>query len=174
MNYTIIIGTNRVDSSSSKVAKLYEEKYRGLGIKSSIISLMDLPIDFSTTNMFGRRNLNFDPIQEQVSITDKFIFIIPEYNGSFPGILKLFIDGCEFPSSFANKKCSLVGVSTGQFGNLRGLEHFTGVANYLKMNVYHHKIYLARVHDQIILDEIEDNVEYNRLINKQIEGFINF
>ena len=49
----------------------------------------------------------FEPIQEIVTKTDKFIFVIPEYNGSFPGVLKVFIDACSFPESFYEKKAAL-------------------------------------------------------------------
>ena len=39
-----------------------------------------------------------------MSQSEKFVFIVPEYNGSFPGVLKTFIDGLAFPDTFEQKK----------------------------------------------------------------------
>ncbi len=65
--------------------------------------------------------------------------MIPEYNGSYPGILKFFLDACsirEYNASFhGGKKAGLLGVASGRAGNLRGLDQLTGVLNYLKISV---------------------------------------
>ena len=174
MNYTIIVGTHRDNSNSRKVGNFYKTLLEEKGIESQIIDMKDLPKDFIYSNMFGKRTDEFQKYQDIINTTNKFVFIIPEYNGSFPGILKTFIDSCDFPSSFEGKKSCLVGLSAGQFGNLRGLEHFTGVANYVKMDVCHSKMYLPGIDK-----DINDNGEISNptlvgLINSQIEEFIKF
>ena len=174
MNYTIVVGTHRINSNSEKVANYYQNKLLLKNIDSTIIKLRDLPSDFVFSDTFGKRSNAFNYFQNIVSQTNKFIFIIPEYNGSFPGVLKAFIDACDFPNSFLEKKACLVGLSSGQFGNLRGLEHFTGVANYVKMNVHYNKMYLAGVQK-----DLEENGEINNpflidLIDNQITAFIEF
>jgi chromate reductase, NAD(P)H dehydrogenase (quinone) len=174
MTYSIIIGTNRENSNSGLVGEYYKHKFQQKGILVNLIYLKDIPHDYLFSNMFGKKNTAFTHIQELITKTDKFIFIIPEYNGSFPGVLKAFIDGCDFPKSFAGKKCSLVGLSSGRFGNLRGLEHFTGVAHYVKMDVLYNKIYLAGVNDQYVRQELPKNTFLNQLIDQQIEEFITF
>ena len=145
MNYTIVIGTNRPNSKSAIIGGIYEKMLKERGITPCIINLDELPHDFLFSNMYGKKNEDFAAIQENVFETDKFFFIIPEYNGSFPGVLKAFIDGCKFPESFSGKKCCLTGLSEGQFGNVRGLEHFTGIANYIKMDVFHVKLYFMGI-----------------------------
>ena len=174
MNYTIVSGTNRSDSNSLILAEYYKKKFLEKGIDSSIIDLQTLPNDFLFSDMYGKRSDEFEKIQEVVSSTDKFLFVIAEYNGSFPGVLKVFIDGCKFPDSFANKKCALVGLSAGKFGNLRGLEHFTGVANYVKMNVHFNKMYLPAIGNDISDDGEINSSENVELIEIQIDEFINF
>lgn len=145
----IISGTNRKRSNSLRVAKFYQQELLRKGEEFEILSLEDLPDNLSVTDLYGQRSELFAPIQEKVSAARKFIFIIPEYNGSYPGVLKLFIDACSFPSSFYHKKAALVGLSTGKYGNIRGIDHFTGVCNYLRMHVLPLKIHIPLVQNEI-------------------------
>src|SRR5699024_6307007 len=102
-------------------------------------------------DLYGHRSEAFQPIQDCVSQTKKFLFIVPEYNGSFPGVLKTFIDACSFPVSFYGKKAALVGVSSGKYGNIRGIEHFTGVCHYIHLHVMPLKIHIS-----YILNELDE------------------
>ncbi len=145
----IISGTNRKRSNSLRVAQFYQQELLRKGEEFEILSLEDLPDNLSATDLYGHRSELFTPIQEKVSAARKFVFIIPEYNGSYPGILKLFIDACTFPSSFYHKKAALVGLSTGKYGNIRGIDHFTGVCNYLRMHVLPLKIHIPLVQNEI-------------------------
>jgi chromate reductase len=111
---------------------------------------------------------------ELITQTDKFLFIIPEYNGSFPGVLKVFIDACDFPASFYEKKAALVGVSSGKYGNIRGIDHFTGVCHYLNLHVMPLKLHIANIKTELDADANlfkEDTVKFT---DEQIEKFIQF
>ena len=81
--------------------------------------------------------------------SEKFIFVMPEYNGSFPGILKLLIDNTDIRKCWWYKKAAMVGVADGRGGNLRGIEHMTNILHYLRMNVLYNKIPLSRIKDEI-------------------------
>src|SRR5690606_20019 len=142
----IISGTNRERSNSSKIAKYYQQELQRNGESWELLSLADLQSDSTVTDSYRRRSAEYEPIQAVNSAARKFVFSIPEYNGSFPGILKVFIDACSFPASFFHKKAALVGVSTGKYGNIRGVDHFTGVCNYMRMHVLPLKIHLPKVH----------------------------
>src|SRR5690606_6939479 len=131
----IISATNRKHANSLKVAKFYQQQLLKKGEEFAILSLEDLPPNISQSDLYGKRSEAFAAIQEKIFQAKKFVFIIPEYNGSYPGILKLFIDACSYPTSFHHKKAALVGVSTGKYGNIRGIDHFTGVCNYMRMHV---------------------------------------
>jgi NAD(P)H-dependent FMN reductase len=115
----IISGTNRKHSNSLKVAKFYQKELMKRGEEFEILSLEDLPSDIIVTDLYGKRSEAFAEIQEKVSAAKVFVFIIPEYNGSYPGVLKVFIDACAFPASFFHKKAALVGVATGKYGHVR-------------------------------------------------------
>lgn len=124
--------------------------------------------------MFGKRSEQFQPIQDKVDATAKFLFIIPEYNGSFPGVLKVFIDACRYPNSFYGKKAALVGISSGKYGNIRGVDHFTGICHYINLHVLPLRIHIPAIHKE--LDENgdlfrEDTIKFT---NQQIDQFIAF
>ena len=76
------------------------------------------------------------------------MFIIPEYNGSFPGILKYFIDTISttgFNETFHNKKALLIGVSQGRAGNLRGLTHFASILMHMNVTVIPQSLPLSTI-----------------------------
>lgn len=135
---TVISGTNRKGS----ICKRYAEKYYALlseilGDEVQFLALEDIPHDWFSADMYasGRMTPTLAAIQDQYILpADSFVFVSSEYNGSFPGALKLFIDACtvrEYARNFKGKKAALVGVASGRAGNLRGMHHLAGVLNYL-------------------------------------------
>ncbi|RFZ83361.1 NADPH-dependent oxidoreductase [Mucilaginibacter terrenus] len=171
---TIISGTNRPNSSTLKLAKYYQRKFAEKGVEARVFPLTDLPDSIVATDLYGKRSKEFEPIQRMVTATEKFLFMIPEYNGSFPGVLKVFIDACDFPTSFYEKKAALVGVSSGKYGNIRGVDHFTGICNYVHLHVMPLKIHIAAINKE--LDE-EGNLfaaDTVKFTDEQIDKFIRF
>lgn len=171
---TIISSTNRRGSSTYKLALYYQKKLSEKGIGADILSMTELPGNLIETTLYGKSNPAFEQIQQRVSATQKFLFIIPEYNGSFPGILKFFIDTCAFPDSFYDKKAALVGLSSGKYGNIRGIDHFTGVCHYMHLNVMPLKLHIANIRNEF--NEAGDLFKEDTLkfTNEQIEKFITF
>jgi chromate reductase len=170
----IVSGTNRPDSNTLKIAKYYQKVLSHKGEKVEILSLTNLPQDLISGGYYGKTLNDFETIQDQITKANKFIFIIPEYNGSFPGILKLFIDACKFPVSFMDKKAALVGHSTGKYGNIRGIEHFTGVCNYIGLHVLPLKLHIPNINSEI--DEVGDLFKEDTLkfTNAQMDKFLAF
>ena len=171
---TIISSTNRPGSTTFKVAKYYQQRLSEKGVEAGLLSLIDLPPDLMATALLKERSAAFEPIQQIITQTDKFIFIIPEYNGSYPGVLKVLIDACAYPESFYEKKAALVGVSAGKYGNIRGVDHFTGVCHYLSLHVMPLKLHIANIKQE--LDENgrlfkEDTLKFT---DEQIDKFILF
>ncbi|RDC55137.1 NADPH-dependent oxidoreductase [Pedobacter chinensis] len=171
---TIIAATNRPNSNTLKVAQYYKQQLEIRGVQSNLFSLEHLPADVLNTDMYGKRSEDFQKIQDLISATDKFIFIMPEYNGSYPGVLKVLIDACNFPDSFYDKKAALVGVSSGKYGNIRGVDHFTGVCHYIHLHVLP-----LRLHIPNIRTELDDNgnlikEDTIKFTNEQIDKFVKF
>ncbi len=146
---TIISGTNRPNSNTLKVAKYYQNQLAQKGLKTNLLNLQDLPDTLIASDLYGKRSLAFEKFQEVVTQTKKFLFVIPEYNGSFPGVLKSFIDACSFPESFYDKKACLIGVSSGKYGNIRGIDHFNGVCGYLHLHVMPLRLHIANIKSEL-------------------------
>lgn len=164
--YTIISGTNRPGSHSEKVAIEYERILKNKNINATLFSLKGLNV--------LQRSPEYIKAESGILIpTQKFIFIIPEYNGSYPGVLKAMIDNSDVKKTWNYKKALLTGVATGRAGNLRGMDHLADTLHYMKMNVFYNKLPISVV-DKVMDGEGHlDNATLNA-INNQLDEFIQF
>ncbi len=147
---TVISGTNRKDSECLKFATLYYEVLKEATDETvKLLALEHIPHDWFHEGMYGKQAPSLTALQDEYILpADKMVFVTPEYNGSFPGAVKLFIDACsvrEYSRNFQDKKGALVGVASGRAGNLRGMEHLTGVLNYLGMTVMPDKLPISSI-----------------------------
>lgn len=172
---TILSATNRISSRSFRIAGIYKALFDAKNIESQIISLTELPENYLHTGLYQNtgKNEDFNQLISRMRLSEKFVFIIPEYNGSFPGVLKLFIDGMSYPSPFAGKKGALVGIGSGAMGGALALSHFTDILHYLGMHVLANKVRLARVETLLLDDKISDNF-LSGLIENQVRDLISF
>jgi len=171
---TIIAATNRPGSNTLKIAKYYQNQLSIKGVEAGLLSLENLPANILNTDMFGKRSDDFLHIQNLITQTDKFIFIIPEYNGSFPGVLKVLIDACNFPESFYDKKAALVGISSGKYGNIRGIDHFTGVCHYVHLHVLPLRLHIPNIKTELDASGNLIKDDTIKFTNEQIDKFIKF
>ncbi len=164
--YTIISGTNRADSHTEKVAAEYQRILSEKNINAGILSLKNLDVLY--------RNKEFVSVENEVLFpSQKFIFIVPEYNGSYPGVLKAMIDSSEVKKAWHHKKALLTGVSTGRAGNLRGMDHLSGCLHYLKMNVHYNKLPISVI-DKVMNRNGRLNEITLKVISDQLNEFIIF
>ena len=162
---TIISGTNRKHSNTLKVAGEYQHILKSKGIEAGIFSLENVDLLH-----YGAQ---FEKIENEILIpTTHFIIISPEYNGSFPGILKLLFDSSRSHEMWYHKKALLTGVATGRAGNLRGMDHLADVLNYLKITVHPNKLPISVVNSVVGSDGkiIDENTLH--AINQQLDEFI--
>ncbi len=135
---TVISGTNRHNSEAFHFAQHYANL---LASKTDqpikLLSLTDIPHDWFHPDMYDKhkQSPSLAALQDEFILpAKKFVYVIPEYNGGFPGALKLFIDACsvrDYKANFFGKKAALVGIATGRAGNLRGIEHLTGILHHV-------------------------------------------
>lgn len=169
----IIVGTNRPDSNSATIAAAYLRFLREEGIDSHVIDLAKVPQDFISTDMYGQRSEWMKSlIERSIAPAEKLVFIIPEYNGGFPGVLKAFVD-CIEPKYFHGKKAGLVGLSSGHAGSLRGMDQFSNVLNYLRVNVLHAKPKLSYIEKSVTAQSISDERSL-QLIKEHVILMLNF
>jgi chromate reductase len=166
--------TNRPDSNTLKVSRIYERILKNKGCDATVLDFSLLPENIAFAETFGKRSPAYAGIiQEYVSPTRKFIFVAPEYNGSFPGILKTFLDSMS-PREWNDKDACLVGVSDGRAGNLRGMDHLTGILNYLKMHVFHNKLPISVIGKVMNTEGNFISEEQMKACVQQVEGFVKY
>lgn len=167
MKYTIISGTNRPGSNTLKVALQYQQMLDTMGVKAALVTLEGLDLNEKSSQLLK--------LEEEVLIpTDKFIIVLPEYNGSYPGSLKAIIDMTEIRKVWWGKKALLTGVSTGRAGNLRGMDHLTGALNYLKVTVHHNKLPISSVDKLLCHGGVIKDQPTLTAIEHQLEEFLAF
>lgn len=172
---TIVVGTNRANSVSGQIAHYYQRLLNDRAIDNQIVDLVELPGDFVGTALYDNNGKNeaFNAIRERVQGSDKLVFVVPEYNGSFPGILKAFIDGLKYPEGIRDKKAALIGVSSGIQGGVFAMSHLTDIFNYLGMHVLALKPKLSGINTHF--DGLEfSNEFYAKMLDQQVEQLINF
>lgn len=172
---TIISATNRKNSKSLQIAQLYQAILENSGIECQLISLTELPANLTVEGMYekGGKHAEFNKIIKRMTGSEKFLFVVPEYNGSFPGILKIFVDAMSYPSPFAGKKGALVGLGSGVMGGALALSHLTDILNYLGMHVMANKLRIPKIDSLLIEGKINDKF-LSGLIENQIKDLISF
>lgn len=178
---TIISGTNRCESETERISEtIYKILSKRVGSEVQLLKLCELPVDFIHPEMYakGGQSADIAKIQDQyLRRADKFWFVFPEYNGGVPGILKLFIDAISVRDrgvTFANKKACLTGISSGRAGNLRGMDHFASVLNYLKVLVWHNRLPISSIHSLLGPTGDIDDPPTLEVLTQQAEEFIAF
>lgn len=177
---TIISGTNRKDAKTHIFAKQYTESIRSKTSEIvNYISLEEVQDVILHSDMYNPEAMNdgLKDLQEKTIIpADKFVFLVPEYNGSYPGIVKLFIDAIsirKYKDNFVGKKALLVGVASGRAGCLRGLDDLTGCLNHVGVNVMPNKLPISSI--GAILDDADNiNETTQSVINNHIDSFLKF
>lgn len=163
--YLIISGTNRAGSNTLKVAKEYQRLLKEKEVDSVLLSLEGL-------NLL-KRDADFEKIENELIIPfQDYIFVSPEYNGSFPGALKLLFDTGKTHALWWHKKALLTGVSTGRAGNLRGMDHLSDVLNHVKVMVHHNKLPISSVDKLMDAEGHFTDSSTLKAINTQLDEFI--
>ena len=171
----VICGTNRNDSVSHQIANYYIELLAEIGISAGLVDLKDLPEDFAFSALYENagKNKEFNRLREVMLHAKKFVFIVPEYNGSFPGVLKTFIDGLKYPYTFQQKKSALVGISSGLQGGGLALSHLTDILNYCGTHVLALKPKLAFI-EKHFKEGMIQNPLYRELLETQARQLAEF
>jgi len=179
--YIIISSTNRKNAQTYRVASEVANLLASMGIAHRIYSLEEIDPKWLTQSMYDKdfRLEAVDEIQSQLFIpAQKWIFVVPEYNGSFPGMLKVFLDILSVKwqkETFFMKKALLIGVASGRAGNLRGLDQLTGILHYLKMIVFPIKQPISRVNtltSEVNVQQLDD--ETRQVLSQLLINFRDF
>lgn len=174
MNLKIVSGTDRPNSYALKVSNYVQKLYQQQEVDVEVISLKDFPLEEVVGGPYGKKLPAVEKFREPIINADGLIFVIPEYNGSFPGILKVFIDYLPFPDAFEKMPMAFIGESAGAFGALRSVEQFQMIANYRNALQFPERVFISRVKNEF--DEVEGLSDpfKQKLLDSQVQNFIKF
>ena len=165
--YTVVSATNRLNSNTFKVAAQYEQLLKERQVNVQLITLEGWK--------WFEKDPEFAKIESDVlAPTTKFVFVVPEYNGSIPGVLKVMFDISSYKSTWYGKKALLTGIATGRAGNLRGVEHLTSILHYLHVFVHPNTLPISSVDKLINGHGVIEDKGTLQAIKLQLDEFILF
>lgn len=170
----VLSGTDRPGSMALKISNFLKPKLEAEGAEVNIISLEDFPIQDVAGGKYGQDIPSVKAFNDAVLDCDGLLMIIPEYNGSFPGVLKLFVDYLPFPESFDKLPLAFIGESAGAFGSLRSVEQMQMIANYRNAYLFPERVFMQRVQN-IFSEEKGITDEFTaKLTDSLITNFVSF
>ena len=166
---TVIIGTNLKDAKSRTFAHYYHSLLIQQNHTAQLLDLGDLPDDFIRSALYENNGKNdvFNSYRQLLKQSERFVFIVPEYNGSFPGVLKAFLYGMSYPSELNHKKAALVGLADGVMGGALALSHLSDVLNYMGCTVLAQRVRIPFMKKNFVDNEVQDQL-IKTLLEEQI------
>ena len=135
---TLIAGTNRSNSKTAEIAAYYQkELFAQHGIESRLLDLASLPPEFISGHMYGKgpKHPSYHALMDTLAGTTHSVWLFPEYNNSFPGVMKSFLDSFPFPNPLKGTAAAMVGISAGTNGGANGMSHLADILSYLGVSV---------------------------------------
>jgi NAD(P)H-dependent FMN reductase len=171
----LLAATNNKNSNTEIISRLYASIMQEEGMSSLYFSLTELNGFSIHDEMYNKDDSFMQAISEKyLAAATKFVFIIPEYNGSYPGVLKMFFDSIDVKKYLHGKKAALVGVATGRAGNLRGIDQLSAVLQHMQVTVMPHILPISSVRNEIVEDKHLQHSKTKEAMQKHAQAFIRF
>ncbi len=169
----VLSGTDRPDSNALRVSK-YAANMMAQKADVELFTLEDFPLADVVGGVYGKTPKSVTDFNDKFLDADGFLFVIPEYNGGFPGILKLFVDYLPFPESLYKVPVSVVGEAAGAFGALRPVEQFEQILTYRKAIIYPERMFIQNVNNTFDEKTGLKSEKLQELFEKQLKCFPDF
>jgi NAD(P)H-dependent FMN reductase len=169
----ILSATDRPGSNALKISR-YSETFLKKKADTKIFSLKDFPLSDVIGGKYNDVPESVKKFNDRFLDADGFLFVIPEYNGGFPGILKLFHDYLPFPKAMKKAPVCLIGEAAGAFGALRPVEQYSQLLMYRQVHVFPERVFIQRVNDVFSEEEglLKDGLR--KLLEQQLDAFPDF
>jgi NAD(P)H-dependent FMN reductase len=167
----VISGTNRPDANALRVAKVVLAHYRAAQIPAELFSLAEMPIEVFDPSSYAKKPPAIEGIQQRVLAASALHVVTPEYNGSFPGVLKYFIDMLKFPESFDRKPVAFVGEAAGMWGALRSVEQLSQIFAYRNAHIFPDRVFIPAVRDKFDAGGRFIDKDIDQRLASQTSGF---
>src|SRR6056297_837561 len=169
----ILSSTDRPGSNALKVAT-YANEFMKEKSNVEVFSLKDFPYADVVGGKYGEDIESVEKFNDAFLDADGFLFVVPEYNGGFPGVLKLFIDYLPFPEAMFKMPVSFIGEAAGSFGALRPVEHLQQILSYRKALIYSERMFIRGVDDNFDAEKGLKSDMLQELLEDQLNGFVTF
>lgn len=173
MRVVIVPGTNRTGALSLHLARAIAGDFRALGHEPDLLELR-LGAEFVDPDVYHKPAPAVTALVQRFVGGDAAVFVVPEYNGSFPGILKLFIDMLPYPAGLDRRPCAFVGLASGQFQALRAVEHLQQVVGYRNAYVFPQRVFIGNAKQQFGTDGSLVDAKLAQRLRDQAQGFAAF
>ena len=170
----IVSGTNRPGSNAARIAAILQGNYEKLGFARETLSLVDLPKDVFDGAAYASKPPEMVTLQKRVLDSLGLHLVVPEYNGSFPGVLKYFIDMLKFPESFVDKPVAFVGEANGVWGGLRAVEQLQMIFGYRNAYMYPERVFIPGINQKFDATGGFNDEAINSRLAMQAQGFVEF
>ncbi len=170
----VISGTNRPGSNTLRIARTAVATLEAAGEQVDLLDLAALPAELFTPDAYATKPAAFQAYQQAIVEADGILTVVPEYNGSFPGVLKYFVDMLRFPDSLYEKPAAFVGLSAGPWGALRAVEQLEMVFQYRHAHLYGRRCFLSGIGGALDGDGRLADAELRRRLEETVRGFATF
>lgn len=117
LNIPVILGTARKGRASEHAARLFTDLLNSrAGVTSHLVDIAMVPMPIDDAGEAIK-----DPaFAKAMTEADGILIVTPEYNHSFPGLLKHVLDSCL--SEYIHKAVGIAGISAGGFSGSRVIQ----------------------------------------------------
>jgi NAD(P)H-dependent FMN reductase len=149
----VLTGSARLDSVNRKLARQTIEALRRAGVEATLADLRDFPMPLYDGDLEAGEGLppNAKALKDLARQSDGFALASPEYNGSFPALLKNALDWISRPEPgdrplevFRGKVAAIVSASPGPGGGKRGLHQLRELLEMMMVTVIPEQLTVAR------------------------------
>ena len=149
-------GSTRRESFNKKLVAIAAQGAREAGAEVTLIDLKDFPLPLFDQDLEAEQGMpeNGKKLKKLFIDHDGLLIASPEYNSSFPAVLKNAIDWVSRPApsepslvAFRGKVATLMSASPGALGGLRGLVHVRSILGNIGVIVLPDQIAVAQAHE---------------------------
>jgi chromate reductase len=149
----VLAGSARLDSIHRKLARQTVEALRNAGVEATLADLRDFPMPIYDGDLEAGEGIPpaAKALKELARQHDGFAIASPEYNGSFPALLKNALDWISRPEPgehplevFRGKVAGILSASPGPGGGRRGLHHLRELLEMMSVSVVPQELAIAR------------------------------
>jgi chromate reductase, NAD(P)H dehydrogenase (quinone) len=140
----IIPGSTRKESIHRKLAVESVAALTAAGAETVLADLRDYPMPLYDGDLETKNGMPTEArlLKELARKADGFLIASPEYNGSYPGVLKNAIDWISRPEAgerplevFRGKVAAILSATPGPLGGSRVLKHLSELLGTIRVNV---------------------------------------